>query len=179
MDKLQATKIRGKEICFLEYYFYPFIDKMYPELNISNIRRTAMAIATLAECSAKAVEEMIQLRNISIKEKEDIVWKTEHNIYPHRTTWHEKVYCMNIAECPASHYRRRVFTGVITHLDKEREFMASEPKYRGENYYWGPVLHEEHWEAIDKIMIMMDKLLTTFPRENWWNYTEVLNNEIS
>lgn len=170
MDKETAIKIRGKEICFLYYYFYPFLDKQFPDLNVANIRRVSMAIATLADCSAKAVEEMIQLRSISFKEKEDILWKTEHNIYPHRTTWHEKTYCMNHAECPKSHYRRKVFLGLATKTQQEKDFMSKEPEYRGERYYYGPVLHEEHWEAIEKIMIMMDKLLTTFPSCNWWNY---------
>lgn len=178
MTKEEARKIRGKEICFLNYYFYPWLDKTFPDLDVSKVRRVAMAIATLANCDAKAVEQMIQLRNISVKEGEDNAWKAENNIYPHRTTWHEKVYCMWAAECPASQYRRRVFCSTLTHPREERKFLENEPVYKGNRYAWGPVLHSEHWLAIEKIMVLIDRTLTTFPTQNWWTYDEEVIEDV-
>ena len=183
MTKEEARKIRGKEICFLNYYFYPWLDKAYPNIDVATTRRVAMAIATLAKCSAKAVEEMIQLKNISIKDTEDIKWKTEHNIYPHRITFKEKAYCIYGAECPVSKYRRNQYLGILRRLDLQHTLPYEEPTYRGEPYYWGPILHEEHWDAIERIMIMMDAVLTVFPTEGWWTYDkdkveEVKNEDI-
>lgn len=170
MTKEEARVIRGKEICFLRFYFYPFLDKAFPNIDVSTTRRVAMAIATLCNCSAKAVEEMIQLKNISFRENEDIQWKTEHNIYPHRETHRERIYCMYGAKCPVSKYRRNQYLGILHNPKHKNEYSVQEPTYMGKAYYWGPILHEEHWEAIEKIMITMDKILTTFPTEGWWTY---------
>lgn len=172
MTKEEAVKIRGKEICFLEYYFYPFLDKQFPELNISTTRRIAIALATLCDTDAKAIEEMMQLRYISYKENKDIQWKTEHNIYPHKTTWHEKVYCMEAAKCPVSRKQRRIFLKTLKRLEIERTFLSEEPKFRGKSYYYGPVLHPEHWDAIERIMLLFDRMSTTLPVFNYWNFDE-------
>lgn len=181
MTKNKAKAIRGREICFTEFYFYPWLDNMFPEMketfNPAITRRISMALATLSGASAKAIEEIIQTRYISVKDTEDIAWKTEHNIYPHHTTLHEKVHCMEKAECPASRRQRRIFNNTLTIPQKEAEFINNEPTYYGKDYYYGPIFHKEHWIAIELLMLLADKTLITFPLKNHWTFDMQLIEE--
>lgn len=160
---------RGREIVFLKYYLWKWMDSW--EINYGTQRRLAIALATLAGCPAKPVEEMMELKNISWKPTEDIRWKTEHNIYPHYITKAEEVYCLYKAMVPATIYSQMK----MLDMDKNRghqhfAMRQQEPLWYSKPYYYGTVLHEEHWEAIEKIMYFVTKIIESTPANNWWRF---------
>ena len=165
---------RGKEICFCKHYFYPWLDKVFPDLDLTWCRRVALSIATLAKCDPKAVTDIIEAKFISTDPKKDLRWKTEHNIYPRDIHKHEETICMHTAQCPTVKTTRINLLNLYTKW-KEYDNYINDPvvKYRGKEVDCSPVFRKEHWEAMEAIMLLLDHTVTITPISGWWNYQEV------
>lgn len=168
----QEKILRGKEICFLEYYFYPWLEKTYGKIDMSRARRIAMAVATLCDCEAWAVEELIQAKDIDEHENKDIRWKTEHNLYPRKAKYWEKQHCMSRAKCPVSIYMCRKMTKASTDLKKWYHNVQEEPMYRGKPLDVRPLFKEEHHDAMEKIMRCFGYFFEQMPTYGAWSFAD-------
>lgn len=159
----EEKALRGKEICFLFYYLWVWMDEF--EIDKMHIRRTAIALATLSGCDAKPLEEMMELKFISVDPTEDVQWKTEHNIYPHFTTKHEIVYCIKDCGMPSSFYAFRRIAGMLNgaYLGKLKNWIENKPSYYSVEYDYGTILHKEHWETIQIVMWWYSNLVRHMP----------------
>lgn len=179
------TALYGKEIWFLYKFFYPWLDSLCPNLDLSAARRVALAIATLADCDARCVQNFIEYRTIDCDPSKDVAWKTERNIYPRPEPYLPALITAGeIAEVVPHAYTRLCMITPDRPPYKVRwsKWFPHRADFEYPNVYGKPlnmnhIFDAKHHECMDKIIYVFSTVRDVLPESHdWWCFKKFIYN---